>query len=69
MFTEYLKNEQNMLTGEIPEKIHEFFSNEFAKQSDMNKVVRLMCIESLVQNGISPKLYDNLKLEFLRVIL
>ena len=57
-----------MLTGEIPEKINEFISNEFAKQSDINKIVRLICIESLVQNGISPKLYDNMKLEFLRVI-
>jgi len=56
-----------MLTGEIPERIHEFISNEFSKQNDYNKILRLMCIESLVQNGISPKFYDNLKLEFLRV--
>lgn len=58
-----------MLTGEIPEKLSDFISNELAKQSDMQKIIRIICLQSLIQNGLAPKTYDSLKFEILRVIL
>ena len=65
-FIQYLRFEQNLLVGyEPPNFIYDFYENEIAKQTDMTKVLRLMCLESLVHNGLKPKLYDNIKRDFL----
>ena len=65
--TEYLKYEQNLLVGEIPFGLYEFYDNEIAKQNDLIRIIRLMGIESFVQNGIKKNLYDNLKKDILHV--
>ena len=65
--TEYLKYEQNLLVGEIPFGLYEFYDNEIAKQNDLLRIIRLMGIESFVQNGIKKNLYDNLKKDILHV--
>ena len=62
IYTEYLRNEQSILAGELPSLLYDFYEGETAKQSDMVKLVRLMCVESLVQNGIKPKNYDGIKM-------
>lgn len=65
--TEYLKYEQNLLVGEIPFGLYEFYDNEIAKQSDIIRVIRLLGIESYVQNGIKKNVYDNIKRDILHV--
>jgi hypothetical protein len=67
IYGEYLRNEQSLLAGEVPTYLYEFYENENAKQSEMQKLLRLMCIESLVQNGIKTKNYDQIKRDFINV--
>lgn len=68
-YSEYLRYEQNLLGGgDVPNLIYEYYENEMGKQSDICKVVRLMCVESLIHNGLKTKLYDQMKREFLHVI-
>jgi hypothetical protein len=67
-FTEYLKNEQTLLADDVPNFIYDFYENEIAKQNDMLRLLRLMSIESIVQNGLKPKLYDAMKRDFLSVL-
>ena len=37
------------------------------KQTEITKLVRLMSIHSIVQNGFKSKLYDSIKKDFLNV--
>jgi len=67
IFSEILRMEQYMLYDELPTYIYEFYESEIAKQTDINTLMRIMCIESLVHNGMKPKLYDQLKRDFLSV--
>jgi hypothetical protein len=67
IFSEILRMEQYMLYDELPTYIYEFYESEIAKQTDTNTLMRIMCIESLVHNGMKPKLYDQLKRDFLSV--
>jgi hypothetical protein len=67
IYIEYLRNEQSLLAGEEPTFLYDFYENEIAKQSDMIRLVRLMCVESLVQNGIKAKNYDGVKRDLLNV--
>jgi len=69
IFSEILRMEQYMLYDELPTYIYEFYESEIAKQSDLITLMRVMCIESLVHNGMKPKLYDQLKRDFLNVSL
>lgn len=62
-----MKYEQNLLVGEIPFGLYDFYDNEIAKQSDLIRVIRLMGIETFVQNGIKKNVYDNLKKDILHV--
>lgn len=67
-YTEYLRYEQNLLVGgDVPNFLYEYYENEIGKQSDISKVVRLMCIESLIQNGLKAKTYDSMKRDFVNV--
>jgi hypothetical protein len=67
IYGEYLRNEQSLLGGEVPANIYDFYESETAKQADMQKLLRLMCLESLVQNGLRAKSYDQIKRDFLNV--
>jgi hypothetical protein len=69
LYGEYLRNEQSLLAGEVPNYLYDFYENETGKQSEMQKLLRLMCIESLVQNGLRAKNYDQLKRDFINVSL
>jgi len=68
IFSEILRMEQYMLYDELPTYIYEFYESEIAKQTDLIQLLRIMCIESLVHNGLKSKVYDQLKRDFLSVI-
>ena len=67
-YIEFLRYEQNLLVGgDSPNFIYDFYEKEIAQQSDLVRILRLMCLESLIQNGIKPKLYDSIKRDLLSV--
>ena len=49
---EYIQFEQLLLAGDLPQMLHEYYEKEMGKQNDIYKILRLMIIESLVQNGV-----------------
>ena len=51
-YKEYIQFEQLLLAGDLPQMLHEYYEKEMGKQNDLYKILRLMIIESLVQNGI-----------------
>lgn len=67
IFAEIIRMEQYMLYDDLPAHLYEFYESEIAKQSDMVVLLRIMCIESLVHNGLKPKLYDSIKRDFMNV--
>ncbi len=68
LFTEYLRYEQNLLVGgDTPNFIYDFYESEIAKQVPICKVLRLVCIESIIQNGLKSKVYDSMKRDILHV--
>jgi len=64
----YVEFEQILLgSGELPNGLHEFIENEMAKKVDMYKILRLICLESIVLNGIKNKFYDQIKKDFINI--
>ena len=51
-YKEYIQFEQLLLAGDLPQMLHEYYEKEMGKQNDIYKILRLMIIESLVQNGV-----------------
>ena len=50
-YLEYLKFEQLMLAGDLPENLHDYYEKEIGKQTDLYKILKLLCLESILQNG------------------
>ena len=60
--------EQQLMQGVFDEKtVHDFLLNELGKRADMFEILRFMCLQSLIMNGIKSKEYLFLKQNFLRV--
>ena len=60
--------EQQLMQGVFDEKsVHDFLLNELGKKADMFEILRFMCLQSLMMNGIKSKEYLFLKQNFLRV--
>ena len=57
--------EQQLLLGELPIELHEFYNNYLCKKNDKNILLRLICLESLCQSGIKSKYYDVLKRDYI----
>ncbi len=57
--------EQQLLFGELPIELHEFYNNYLCKKNDKNILLRLICLESLCQSGIKSKYYDVLKRDYI----
>ena len=57
--------EQQLLLGELPIELHEFYNNYLCKKNDKNMLLRLICLESLCQSGIKSKYYDVLKRDYI----
>ena len=63
----YLNFEQSMLVGDYPEKLNDFIEDEIGKKADKYSVLKILCLESLIQGGIRYRIYDQIKKDFLNV--
>ena len=64
----YFTYERELLMGEdISNSIYGFYIDEISKKVDIVKILKLICLDSLVNRGIYYKNYDELKKYFLNV--
>ena len=61
----YLSFEQQLILGELPNQLHEFYSDHLCKKEDKNLLLKFICLESISQSGIKSKYYDSLKRDFI----
>ena len=61
----YREKERILLCGNIPKNLDTYYSDYMSDKKDLNKLLNLMCIESLTQNGI--KNYYSLKRDILNI--
>ena len=59
--------EQGLLVGDLPNELHDFYESQIGKKDDKNLILRLLCLESLVQSGIKNKFYDDFKRDYFNV--
>ena len=64
-YTEYKKYEQLLLTGEMPSNLHLYYEDYICDKRDLNKILKLMVIESLTQGGIQN--YNSIKRDILNI--
>ena len=64
-YLKYIQKEQIMLSGDLPENLHNYYDEHLCEQKDLIDLIRLMVLESLTQNGI--KDYQKLKREILNI--
>ena len=63
----YLNFEQSMLVGDYPDKLNDFIEDEIGKKADKYNILKIICLESLIQGGIRYRIYDQIKKDFLNV--
>jgi len=61
----FTKMEQLLLSGEFPPNLHIFYDDYICNKLDLNKILRLMAIESLTQGGIQN--YNIIKRDILNI--
>ena len=61
----YIEKEQILLSGDFPNNLHDYYDELLCERKDFLKLIRLMVVESLTQNGI--KDYEKLKREILNI--
>jgi len=61
----FTKMEQILLAGEFPPNLHLFYDDYICNKLDLNKLLRLMAIESLTQGGIQD--YNIIKRDILNI--
>ena len=64
-YIQYIKNEQILLTGELPPNLHLFYEDYISDKRDLYKLLKLMSIENLTLGGI--KDYNSIKRNILNV--
>ena len=64
-YLQYIKNEQILLTGEIPQTLHLYYEDYISDKRDLNKILKLMVIESLTQGGVQN--YNSIKRDILNI--
>ena len=64
-FLHYIEKEQLMLSGDLPNNLHNYYDEHLCEQKDLFLLIRLMVLESLTQNGI--KDYQKMKREILNI--
>lgn len=64
-YLKYIEKEQIMLSGDLPENLHNYYDEHLCEKKDLISLIRLMVLESLTQNGI--KDYQKLKREILNI--
>ncbi|MCQ2816504.1 MAG: Sec1 family protein [archaeon] len=60
-----LQMEQILLAGEQPPKFMEFLEDEVNRKAPLTKVLKILCIDSLVEGGIKPKNLEPIKRDIL----
>jgi hypothetical protein len=63
----YLNYEQNLLTGQSPPSFYEFIEDELSKKSEEYKILRMICLDSLIHGGIKNKLYEQIKKDIINI--
>ena len=61
----YKNLEKSLLKGEFPSKFHEFIDDEMSKKADEYNLLKMICLESVIQSGIKTKIYEQIKKDFL----
>ena len=64
-YLQYIKNEQLLLTGELPANLHLYYDDYICEKRDLHKILKLMVIESLTQGGIQD--YNSIKRDILNI--
>ena len=64
-YIQYIKNEQLLLTGELPPNLHLYYDDYICDKGDLLKILKLMIIESLTQGGIQD--YNTIKRDILNI--
>ena len=64
-YIKYIRNEQFLLTGELPSNLHLYYEDYICDKRDLNKILKLMVIESLTQGGIQN--YNEIKRDILNI--
>ena len=64
-YLQYIRNEQILLTGEIPPNLHLYYEDYISDKRDLNKILKLMVIESLTQGGVQN--YNSIKRDILNI--
>jgi hypothetical protein len=60
-----MKYEQLLLSGELPSTLHLYYEDYICDKRDLNKILKLMVIESLTQGGIQD--YNSIKRDILNI--
>ena len=61
----FIEKEQRLLSGDLPENLHNYYDEILCDQKDLISLIKLMVIESLTQNGVQG--YQKLKREILNI--
>ena len=64
-YKQYIKNEIILLTGPKPPNLHLYYEDYISDKKDLNKILKLMVIESLTQGGV--KNYNSIKRDILNI--
>ncbi|EEB20262.1 vacuolar protein sorting 33A, putative [Pediculus humanus corporis] len=65
-FLDSLQVEQELLSGMETDKIHSFIEDCIAKKQPLQHVLRLMCLQSLANSGLKPKVLEHYKREIVQ---
>ena len=68
VFYRNLNIEQGIIIGAKSNQSLDHLELLIGLQAPLNKILRLLCLQSLVDNGIKAKYYDHLRREILQVI-
>ena len=63
----YRSYEQNILSLDKLNTLQDFYESEMGKKNPYEKILKLICLQSLIYNGIKNKQYEYLKKEFLSI--
>lgn len=63
-FLSCLDTEQTFICAEHADKSHEYVEDAICCKGPLPKVLRLICLQSLTNNGLKPKLFDFYRLAF-----
>lgn len=64
---EFLRKEQPMLNGDLPEDLENFYEMVLYQQKNFYSIMKILCLESLIFSGVRSKMYDIIKRDILLV--